>query len=1106
MRIKVKGFLIPLLAFLFVSGESSLIAGLKNKTPSLVEYVDTRIGTGGDGRCFPGVTYPFGMTEWTPQTRREDLPYHYNDKRIQGFRGTHFPSGSCMGDYGCVGIMPIVGELKTLPEERASSFSHNNEVALPHYYSVLLDDYDIKAEITATTRCALFRFTFPQTDKAYILVDSPLGPSFVRVIPEEGEIWGYNDYRFRGFFYVKFNKPFTEYGTYKGREIHKGSVQEQGDSVGAFVRFSTSLREAVFVKVGTSFISEEQAKRNLENEIPDWDFEKVCGQTKEIWEEKLRKIEIEGTDEEKKIFYTALYHCLVLPRIFNEDGQYLSPFDGKIHKGNYYEDYSLWDTYRAEHPLLVLLEPEENAKMIEGLIRIYEEGGWMPKWPNPRYTNVMIGTHADSVIADAYVKGIRDFDAKKAYQAMWKDAMVPGGETPAGYYEAREGIEWYKKLGYCPVDKVGEAVSNTLEGAYNDYCVAQMAKALGRMNEYHYFLERSLNYRNVFDPETGFMRGRNSDGSWVEASDPTQWYPWFTEANAWIYTWYVPHDVQGLINLIGGRDRFVELLDRFFREGHFDPGNEPSMQAPFMFVYAGAPWKTQEWIRHTMENLFKETPAGIPGNDDCGQMSAWYIFSALGFYPVCPGQPTYQIGSPMIRKAVVHLGNGKDLTIIAQNVSRENKYIQKAELNGKPLEKPWLWHSEIANGGKLVFWMGPQPNKKWGSEPKYAPPSITTKEPKLEVKGFSLSQSIVEPNQTFTVSAEVKNSGGLGCLEVNVFVDDKEGAKKRVVLASGEIATVEIPLRLYSAGEHSIRVGNLPAKKIRVVEKPASFEFKDLNITRKSPNDFLASVLVKNIGSVKGEASVQLLIDGVVEKNRVIALSPGEEKKLEVPFYLIGEGSHKVGIGPLKPQLIPVGKNIVLWFKFDEKAGNTVSDSSVFSNNGAIYGARWDQGRADGALYFNGQNDYIEVENTLSLNPLNAITVDVWIYPNDWNGNHRILQKGRNDNQYRLTAEGGRLVWHLAGVTNGYLAVDLPSTKQWHHIVATYDGEEGVMQIWIDGKKVGERKDAKGSIATTNDPLFIGTKQRNAPPGDWFHGLIDELKIYDWAVNPEEAR
>ncbi|MBC7328098.1 glycoside hydrolase family 92 protein [bacterium] len=1095
------GFILGILC-LFLFG--SILWGASSQK-SYVEYVDTRIGSGGDGRCFPGVTLPFGMTGWTPQTRREDLPYHYNDKKIQGFRGTHFPSGSCMGDYGCITVMPLVGELRTLPQERASNFQHEKEKAQPHYYSVVLDDYGIKTEITATTRCGFFRFTFPKSQNAYVLIDFPLGGGYIKVIPESQEIVGYNDYRFKGYFYAKFNKPFKEFGTFRGNEIKAGKNEEEGSGAGVYIRFDSDPDEPVLLKIGTSFISLEQARKNLEKELPDWNFEKTVKEARDIWEKKLEKIEIEGTDDEKKVFYTALYHCLVLPRIFNEDGYYMSPFDGKIHKGNYYEDYSLWDTYRAEHPLLVLIESEEDAKMIEGLIRIFEEGGWMPKWPNPRYTNVMIGTHADSVIADAYVKGVRGFDAKKAYQAMWKDAMVPGGETPAGYYEAREGIEYYKELGYCPVDKVGEAVSNTLEGAYNDFCVAQMAKSLGRMQEYKYFLERSLNYRNVFDPETGFMRGRYSNGAWVEGKDPNVWYPWFTEANAWIYTWYVPHDVQGLINLIGGREKFVEMLDRFFREGHFDPGNEPSMQAPFMFDYAGAPWKTQEWIRYTMENLFKPTPDGIPGNDDCGQMSAWYIFSALGFYPVCPGQPTYEVGSPMVKRAVVHLSNGKDLLIIANNVSKENKFIQRAELNGKPLNRPFIWHHEIANGGKIEFWMGAQPNKRWGADPKLAPPSITNKEPKLEYLRFNLSEKSVEPNQQFNAIVEVKNSGGLGTLELKVFVDGKVVGSKKVVLGAGEKTKVEIPLKLFASGEHMVSVGNLPPQKVVVKEKPFSLEYENLDVIKRGSNDFLVKIEVKNIGGIKGTGEVEVKVDGRGVINRRIALLPGEEKTLDIPIYINGEGVHKISCGSLE-KTVPVGRNLVLFLSFDNIQGNIARDSSGFGNDAMIKGARLVEGKLGSALSFNGVNDFLEISDSPSLNPLNAITIDVWIYPNDWNGNRRIIQKGMQDNQFRLTAEGGRLVWHIAGVSNGLLATDLPATKQWHHIVAGYDGEKGIMWIWLDGRIVAERRDVRGNIPVRNEPLFIGTKRNDAPPGDWFNGLIDEVKIYDWAVPPGELK
>lgn len=734
-----------------------------------VDCVNTTIGTiigtimRGGGNTYPGVCVPFGMTEWTPQTTtgagkvtwRRGCPYDYRDKAIQGFRGTHYPSGACMGEYGSVTLMPSTGDLLVDPKKRASKFSHDMEIATPYYYAVTLNDYEIRVEFTATTRSGFFRFTFPASESSSILIDVrstvlidkyPSG-GYIKIIPDENEIVGYNPQggrsfppqNFAGYFVAKFDKPLSSYGTWKGKAIHQGSLEQKSDQrVGAFANFSTQKGEVIKVKVGTSFISMEQARKNLNDEIPDWDFKHIKNQTRDIWNEELKKVEVKGgTEEQKVIFYTALYHSLLLPRVFYENGHYYSPFDGKVHEGVYYEDFSLWDTFRAEHPLLILIEPERNRDMIKSLVAMYEEGGWLPKWPNPGYSNVMIGTHADSVIADAYVKGITDFDAEKAYEAMYKNAMVSSQD----FYEARGGVSHYKNFGYTPMDKKvmegricrrdgidrGSQVSRTLEFAYDDFCIAQMARALGKDDDYDLLMKRAGYYKNLFDPSTKFMRGKNSDGSWNKP-----FVPWsgngFTEGNAWQYTFFVPHDVQGLINLMGGREAFIHKLDTVFQNGQYEHENEPSHHLAYLYDYAGAPWKTQQRVREVMDELYRATPGGLCGNDDCGQMSAWYIFSAMGFYPVCPGTPYYAIGSPTFEKVVIHLGeywDNKSFTIIAKNNSPENKYIQSATLNSKPLNKPWIEHSDIVNGGTLVFEMGPEPDKGWGSSPEHAPPSMT---------------------------------------------------------------------------------------------------------------------------------------------------------------------------------------------------------------------------------------------------------------------------------------------------------------------------------------------------------------------------------------------
>jgi predicted alpha-1,2-mannosidase len=477
------------------------------------------------------------------------------------------------------------------------------------------------------------------------------------------------------------------------------------------------------VKVGTSFISIDQARDNLRREIPAWDFDRVKAEGRRIWNGALGKIQVQGGSKDDKVnFYTAMYHSLLFPRIFSEYGRYYSAFDDKIHNGVSYNDYSLWDTFRAEHPLLLLIEPERVPGMITSLLQMYDEGGWMPKWPNPTYTNIMIGTHADSVIADAYVKGIRGFDLKKAYAATYKDAMnPPDGDTshrwtdraPWTAYEARGGLTWYKSLGYVPIDKTDESVSCTLEFAYDDFCVAQLARAVGKKDDYEMFMKRTRNYKNLYDPVEGFMRPKKSDGSWYE--DRTAG---FTEGSPWTYLFCEMQDIPGMIALMGGEEKFAAKLDENFSGGHYRHDNEPGHHYPYLYDYCDQPWKTQERVREAMALNYHNAPDGLSGNDDCGQMSAWYIFSAMGFYPVTPGSTTYAIGSPLFDRATIMLGgpykNGP-FTVIARNQSPKNKYIQSATLNGKPLNEPFISHADIAKGSTLVFFMGAEPNKKWGA-------------------------------------------------------------------------------------------------------------------------------------------------------------------------------------------------------------------------------------------------------------------------------------------------------------------------------------------------------------------------------------------------------
>jgi predicted alpha-1,2-mannosidase len=553
---------------------------------------------------------------------------------------------------------------------------------------------------------------------------------YVAVDAHRKEINGYNPDRmdahlsnvklpnFKGYFVARFRQPFWQKGVYQGVLPVADRNEVTGDAVGAFAQFDTKANPVVEVQVGTSFISLEQARANLDAELPAWEFESKRDELKRKWNSKLSIVAIEGApDDQRHIFYTGLYHALLYPRLFSENGRYYSAFDDRIHSGESYTDFSIWDTFRAENSLLTLLAPERIDGMINALLQDYKEGGWLPKWPNPSYTNIMIGTHADSLIAEAVRKGFKGFDYQLAYEAVYKDANTPPDSDttrqwldrePGVPYEARAGLTYAKKLGYIPADKVSESASSTLEESYDDYAVAQVAKAVGKSDDYELLMQRSRNYRNLFNPARGFMQARNSDGSW--ASPDVGW----TEGDQWVYLFSPLHDIPGVIALLGGKDAFNAQLDRHFGGHHNQHDNEPSHHYGYLYDFGGQPWKTQALVRQIARNAYSNTPTGVLGNEDCGQMSAWYIFTALGFYPVNPASAQYMIGSPLFTRATLNLPNGKRFEISAPNNSPGNPYIQSARLNGAPLVDPVITYEQLQAGGELEFVMGPKPSH-WAS-------------------------------------------------------------------------------------------------------------------------------------------------------------------------------------------------------------------------------------------------------------------------------------------------------------------------------------------------------------------------------------------------------
>src|SRR5579862_6677163 len=698
------------------------------KVATALDWVNTYIGTGSTGLggsdyggTMPFVTTPFGMTNWTAQTRENRISvssYAFEDDTISGFIGTHQPA-IWMGDYGYVTLTPEVDSVKLAPDARKLRFRRSDEVTTPYYYSVLMDAGDarqIRAEITATDHCGFLRFTFPAHSVASVVVEAtrPRVEGFVHIDARASEIVGYNPDRmdthlinlqlpnFKGYFVVRFNRSFKAHGVYLREAAEPGGSDATGPNVGGYASFDTAGGQVVEAAVGTSFISIEQARANLKAEIPDWNFEAARARLKELWNGKLARFVVEGaSDDQRRIFYTGLYHALLYPKLFSEHGRYYSAFDDRVHEGVSYTAYSLWDTFRAENSLLTLIAPERIDDMVRALLQDFKEGGWMPKWPNPSYTNIMIATHADSIVAEAFRKGFEGFDRQLAWQAVYKDAMTPpDGDTTRRWldreegtpYEARAGLTYYKTLGYIPTDKTDEASSRTLEDSYDDWCVAQIAKALGRDEDYRFFLHRSLNDRNLYNPAVGLMNGKTSDGAWApiggsQDTPENRSVSGWTEGDAWVYTWSPLHDQAGLIQLMGGRNNYAAKLDAHFSGGHNVHSNEPSHHYGYLYDFAGQPWKTQAKVREIAAAEYGYDEGGLDGDDDCGQMSAWLLFTAMGFYPVNPASGDFMIGSPMHSGVSLRLQNGKTFRVEAENVSARNLYVQSAMLDGKPLNE-----------------------------------------------------------------------------------------------------------------------------------------------------------------------------------------------------------------------------------------------------------------------------------------------------------------------------------------------------------------------------------------------------------------------------------
>ncbi|MDC2621861.1 GH92 family glycosyl hydrolase [Bacteroides ovatus] len=729
-----------------------------------VDYVSTLVGTQSKfelstGNTYPATALPWGMNFWTPQTGKmgDGWAYTYDADKIRGFKQTHQPS-PWMNDYGQFAIMPITGGLVFDQDRRASWFSHKAEVAKPYYYKVYLADHDVTTELAPTERAVMFRFTYPETKNAYVIVDAFDKGSYVKVIPEENKIIGYSTKNsggvpenFKNYFVIQFDKPFTFVSTVFENNILPNETEAKGNHTGAVIGFATKKGEIVHARVASSFISPEQAELNLK-ELGKNSFDRLVANGREIWNREMSKIEIEDDNiDNLRTFYSCLYRSMLFPRSFYEidaKGQVMhySPYNGEVRPGYMFTDTGFWDTFRCLFPFLNLMYPSMNQKMQEGLVNTYKESGFLPEWASPGHRDCMVGNNSASVVADAYIKGLRGYDIETLWEALKHGANAHLRGTASG----RLGYESYNQLGYVANNiGIGQNVARTLEYAYNDWAIYTLGKKLGKPeSEIDIYKKHALNYKNVYHPERKLMVGKDNKGVFNPNFDAVDWSGEFCEGNSWHWSFCVFHDPQGLINLMGGKKEFNAMMDSVFvipgklgmesrgmihemREmqvmnmGQYAHGNQPIQHMVYLYNYSSEPWKAQYWIREIMNKLYTAGPDGYCGDEDNGQTSAWYVFSALGFYPVCPGTDEYIIGTPLFKSAKLHLENGKTITIKADNNQLDNRYIKEMKVNGKSQTRNFLTHDQLIKGANIQFQMSPVPNKQRGTTEKDVPYSLS---------------------------------------------------------------------------------------------------------------------------------------------------------------------------------------------------------------------------------------------------------------------------------------------------------------------------------------------------------------------------------------------
>lgn len=1051
-RSKQNFYLITLGLFIFVSDFRNM--NLSAKQP--VDYVNPFIGTdasvnptkwGAYGGTYPGAVVPHGMVQISPETRisGSQRGYVHGDRQIVWFSLVDHHSGFPSGSIGHFKLLPTLSEKFRDVQNPGIPFDPATEFATPGYYRVQLAN-GILAEFTVTAHAGFCRFTFPPASpRQLILFDCR------EKIPQNQNYFSGKSRRF--FFHCISSEPFT--------------CRQDGElSVLTF-----GAGSELSIKIGFSASSPENAEKNLALEIPDWNFSAIRERARQQWNAALSQIEIDGGSADSRTnFYTAWYHSLLVPlRVSDTES---TPE---------YTHFSPWDTFRTLHPLLCLLRPQLQGEMLTSLLRNCPTARDLPDWP-------MSGNHISAIFADSYLKGI-PFDVRQAYALSRELILNPANPEKSDLFE-------YAQQGFVSA-AWPESVSHTLEYAYNDWALAQLAHELSETADFEFFSQRAFNFRHVFHPESRLMRAKTQPGEWIEWSG-------FEEGDTWDYSWFVPHDLQALINLMGGDISFTAQLERIFTEGRYLHDNEPPLQCAWLFNYAGMPWKTQQRVREILNTKYQNCPGGLPGNDDLGALSSWYIFGALGIFPVCPGRLEYGLGSPLFPKAVLHLENGRDFTIIAHGASAENQFIQSVRLNGKAFDQSWISHAAILAGGKLEFELGPAPNPEWG---RSRPASETCSIPKIQLEPLRLKPDAVSPHQPVAVEIELRNSGATGSQSIDLQIDGTPTQSKWVMVDSNSTQIVPFSVRLYAPGTHSITVGDATGV-VEVIQPPAGsvpqFEYSQFEVTPlvKAGRVVHGGGWIQNISGIPGTTPVEFQLNGVPVTREKISLAPGEtrwaifEQKIPV-------GRHQFALGnlpalPVKVYREPL-ESAILQLPLDEKSGRTFRDESGLENHAHVIGQV--TSLAGGVKF--SENSHLEIPWSPGVEiPGDSLTIMIWLYPNHEETADFFTQ---GDITVLKLQHGGRtLAFFAGGWGRGECRVPVPDdwNDRWHHVAGVCAGDQ--LQVFIDGELV-QSTTVFGSLNHVAFPWNIG-RNGEKTRGRRLKGAVADARIYPVALSPEEIR